>query len=141
VPRVGYASHARLSERHQMRRAWDIDPIRGCMRGFRCTSHGYTSSNYPFVDIGYLLTTVFFQALSWVATCVSWAPALNLRVNPIRDPFGLALDTASADILLKSNLIGTRNKVSSWPLMGVRFLSSLPLDISHTLFTPHHFHR
>ncbi|KAH9019230.1 hypothetical protein EDB85DRAFT_1896816 [Lactarius pseudohatsudake] len=53
------------------------------------------------------------QAVSWIGTCVSWAPKMSAKFYVIIDPFDSALTAATSDILLKPNEIGVRRKMDA----------------------------
>ncbi|KAH9023469.1 hypothetical protein EDB84DRAFT_1440954 [Lactarius hengduanensis] len=63
------------------------------------------------------------QAVSWIGTCVSWAPKMSAKSYVIIDPFDSALTAATSDILLKPNEIGVRRKMDGCPSIGVRQLT------------------
>ncbi|KAH9018910.1 hypothetical protein EDB84DRAFT_1442281 [Lactarius hengduanensis] len=58
------------------------------------------------------------QAVSWIGTCVSWAPKMSAKSYVIIDPFDSALTAATSDILLKPNEIGVRRKMDGCPSIG-----------------------
>jgi hypothetical protein len=53
----------------------------------------------------------YLKVISWIATCVSWAPYLGLKVHTIWDKSEAAMTVACQDFL-KSSAKGMRRKAS-----------------------------
>lgn len=74
--------------------------------------------SYAIIDSDDLITLIGpIKAISWVATLVSWAPALNSKVFISRDEFDSMIDVLKTDVLVNVSKQGVRRKVrhpSSW---------------------------
>jgi hypothetical protein len=51
------------------------------------------------------------KAISWLATCISWAGHIGARNYAIRDQYDAALNALANDPLLRKNPPGIRRKV------------------------------